>query len=259
VTSDYASAAEVMFAAARSGRLDPAALAPFDGWPDGELDGGLAVQLQVLSRWEAAGETLGGWKVGLTSRAGRDSMGPGFRPFGYVLTSRILDAGAEIAAAGGNFALEPEIGLTLGTALGGEVTVGQARAAVESVHPAFEILQRRVPASGRKPVIRLSDGLGQWGVVMGPGHTPDTGLEELTVELFRDGTLVGSGGAGPEVVDSPFLSLVRVCRELARHGRRLEAGQRVITGSLLDPVELDGPSTWEARFGSLGTVSLQVG
>jgi 2-keto-4-pentenoate hydratase len=247
-----------MFAAARSGRLDPAALVPFEGLPPGELDGGLAVQLEVLRRWEAAEEVLGGWKIGLTSRGGRDSMGPGFRPFGYVLASRILGAGAEIAAASGGYSLEPEIGLTIGTPIGGEVTVEQARAAVRSVHPAFEILQRRVTGSARTPVVRLSDGLGQWGVVMGPGRPPETSLDGLTVEFLRDGALTEAGGSGPEVIDDPFLSLVRVCRALARHGRRLEAGQRVITGSLLDPVKLSGPAAWEARFGSLGTVSLRV-
>lgn len=256
VTPDYALAADTMFAAARSGRLDPAALGAFDGLPPAELDGGLAVQLAVLSRWEAAGETLGGWKIGLTSRGARDSMGPGFRPFGYVLGRRVLGSGAKVAAGG--LALEPEIGLTMGAPLGGEVTPDEAREAVRSVHPAFEILQRRVTGSARTPLIRLSDGLGQWGVVLGPGSPPAGNLDGLRVELLRDGVLAGTGGAGPEVIDDPYESLARVCRLLARHGRRLEAGQRVITGSLLDPVPLTEPAAWEARFSSLGPVSLQV-
>jgi 2-keto-4-pentenoate hydratase len=259
VTRDHELAAEVMFAAARSGRLYPAGLPVFDGLRPDDVDAGLGVQLEVLGRWEGEGEALGGWKIGLTSRDGRDSMGAGFRPFGYVLASRILRTGATIAAAeAGNYLLEPEIGLTLGAPIGGDVTVEQARAAVQSVHASFEIIQRRVPASARRPVIRLSDGLGQWGVVMGPGHPVPTSLADLTVELFHDGVLVGSGGAGPGVIDDPFMSLVRVCRQLDRYGRRLEAGQRVITGSLLDPVPLDSTGTWEARFGSLGTVSLNI-
>jgi 2-keto-4-pentenoate hydratase len=257
VTPDYNPAAAVMFAAARSGHLDPAAVAAFDALPPGELDGGLAVQLAVLGRWEAAGEALGGWKIGLTSRGGRDSMGPGFRPFGYLLASRILGRGAKVSAADGH-ALEPEIGLTIGSAIGGEVTAAEARAAVRSVHPAFEILQRRVTGGARTPLVRLADGLGQWGVVFGPGVPPGDSLAGLTVELLRDGVLVGAGGAGPEVIDDPYQSVARVCRELARHGQRLEPGQRVITGSLLDPVPLSAPAAWEGRFGGLGTVSLQV-
>jgi 2-keto-4-pentenoate hydratase len=257
VTPDYGPAADVIFAAARSGRLDPAALGAFDGLPAADLDGGLAVQLAVLSRWEAAGEALGGWKIGLTSRGGRDSMGTGFRPFGFVLASRVLRSGARVSAAGGH-ALEPEIGLIMGAPLGGEVTADEARAAVRSVHPAFEILQRRVTGGARTPLVRLSDGLGQWGVVLGPGVPPGDRLDGLTVELARDGALVGAGGAGPEVIDDPYQSLARVCRVMARHGQRLEAGQAVITGSLLDPVPLAGPASWEARFSTLGTVSLQV-
>jgi 2-keto-4-pentenoate hydratase len=248
-----------MFAAAQSGRLYPAAISAFDGLQPDDVDAGLGLQLRVLSRWEAEGEALGGWKIGLTSRDGRDSMGAGFRPFGYVLARRILRTGTTIVAAeAGNYLLEPEIGLTIGAPIGGDVTVEQARAAVASVHASFEILQRRVPASARRPVIRLGDGLGQWGVVMGPGHPVPTSLADLTVELFHEGVGAGSGGAGPEVVDDPFESLVRVCRQLDRHGRRLEAGQRVITGSLLDPVPLDSTGSWEARFSSLGTVSVNV-
>jgi 2-keto-4-pentenoate hydratase len=257
VTSDYDPAADVMFAAARSGHLDPAALSALDGLPSDDLDVGLAVQLAVLGRWEAAGEALGGWKIGLTSRAGRDSMGPGFRPFGYVLASRVLAPGVRVGAAGGH-ALEPEIGLTIGAPLGGEVTADEARAAVRSVHPAFEILQRRVTGDARRPLVRLADGLGQWAVVLGPGVPPGDSLAGLTVELSRDGVPVGTSGSGPDVIDDPYLSLARVCRVLARHGRRLEAGQAVITGSILDPVRLDEPATWEARFGPLGPVSLQV-
>ena len=49
---------------------------------------GLALQLEVLSRFRDAGEKLGGWKIGLTSGPGRDAMGKGFRPFGFILETR---------------------------------------------------------------------------------------------------------------------------------------------------------------------------
>ena len=55
-----------------------------------ELYAGLERQLVAL-----AGRKNAGWKVGLTSGQARDSMGAGFRPFGYILSERVFSSGAE--------------------------------------------------------------------------------------------------------------------------------------------------------------------
>lgn len=257
---DHASAAQHMLAAARAGRLSDAGLAAFGDYDPQDKASGLAVQLSVLQLREAAGERLAGWKIGLTSRGGRDSMGEGFRPFGYVLASRVLPDGGTLDTDGaGNFWLEPEIGLTLRAPLRGEVTLDEARAAVGSLHASFEILQRRVPPQAKLPVIRLADGLGQWGIVHGPAQpaTLAATLDGAPVELTHDGTLTDSGRIGPAVLDDPVVSLVRVTRELAARGRGLAEGQRLITGSLLEPVHAT-PGTWTATLGPLGPVSLTV-
>ncbi len=39
-----------------------------------------AMQLDVLDRWCNRGESLGGWKVGLTSGSSRDAFGKGCAP-----------------------------------------------------------------------------------------------------------------------------------------------------------------------------------
>ncbi|GIT39888.1 MAG: hypothetical protein Ct9H300mP8_10840 [Gammaproteobacteria bacterium] len=56
-----------------------------------ELYAGLERQLVAL-----AGRKNAGWKVGLTSGQARDSMGAGFRPFGYILSERVFSSGAEL-------------------------------------------------------------------------------------------------------------------------------------------------------------------
>ena len=58
-----------------------------------DIDEGQALQLQLLERWLNEGETLGGWKIGMTSGASRNAMGDGIRPFGFVRTSRIKTDG----------------------------------------------------------------------------------------------------------------------------------------------------------------------
>jgi 2-keto-4-pentenoate hydratase len=98
------------------------------------LDEALDVQLAVLRRFQAEGDTLGGWKVGLTSGKARDLMGKDFRPFGYVLKHRILQSGAAVAVANiMDCQLEPEICLIVGSPLrGDDVDVARAKAAVRA-------------------------------------------------------------------------------------------------------------------------------
>ena len=90
--------------------------------PDALMEG-LGRQLENLAAREAAGETLGGWKVGLTSGRARNSMGDGFRPFGYVLASRVFESPASVRLDGmGPAGLENEMCFTIGAPLTGEVT-----------------------------------------------------------------------------------------------------------------------------------------
>src|SRR5262245_27465325 len=111
------------------------------------VEDALAIQLGVLGRFVTAGEKRGGWKVGLTSGQARDRMGKDFRPFGYVLRSRIFQSGAAVPRTKVlNCSVEPELCLVIGSPLRGDaVDVADAKAAVRAVAPAFEINERRIP------------------------------------------------------------------------------------------------------------------
>lgn len=62
-------------------------------------DEGQTLQLQLRERWLNEGETLGGWKIGMTSGESRDAPGAGICPFGFVLASRLLQSGADISVS----------------------------------------------------------------------------------------------------------------------------------------------------------------
>src|SRR5262249_38713898 len=192
------------------------------------LEEALAMQLRVLGRFEADGERLGGWKVGLTSGNARDRMGKDFRPFGYVLQSRIFQSGATVPIAKiMNCALEPELCLIIGSPLHGDaVNAAEAKAAVRAVAPAFEINQRRVGRDAGH-ALRLADGLATWGIVVGPGAPVRDNLIETTVEFYCDEQLVETKTPGA-TMDDPYLSLSRICRLLHKYGLGLEPGQPVI-------------------------------
>jgi 2-keto-4-pentenoate hydratase len=226
---------------------------------DADYASSLRLQLDVLAAWESDGERLGGWKIGLTSRAARDSMGVGLRPHGYVLASRILDSGSELPEPVPHCRLEPEIAVTLGSDLAGDnVTVEQARAAVVSVAPAFEINSGRVP-KGSSLAVRLGNALNNWGIVLGPALAPDSvDLADLAVTIGSEYGTLDTGHSAPATIDDPYLSLTRMCQSLARNGRGLSAGQHLITGSLTSAVPTDGAHHFHADFGPLGRVTLDL-
>ncbi len=243
--------------------IDALYVARRSGSPPSELDQvqfgveeALAVQLRILDRFKAEGERLGGWKVGLTSGNARDRMGKDFRPFGYVLQSRIFQSGATVPVAQIlNCAVEPELCLIIGSPLRGDaVDVAEAKAAVRAVAPAFEINQRRVgPDKGQ--ALLLADGLAQWGIVVGPEAPVRDGLVETAVEFYGDEQLVETKTPGA-TMDDPYLSLSRLCKLLHKYGLGLEPGQPVITGSFCHHA-VRQPGTYRAVFSGIGEVSLQ--
>lgn len=223
--------------------------------PDSVVDG-QELQFAVLSRLEAEGERLGGWKIGWTSRGARDRSG-GARPVGYVLSSRILESGATLRrSAVPALRVEPELVLTLGDSLSGrEVTAAEARAAVVDVRPGFELLWPRLP-EGVNESIRLGNGLNNWGIVIGPPIDPATDLRGLAVDLRVDGASRLTGAMAPDNIDDPFEALSVACHDLAAFGRGFEAGQRLLAGSITPSIPATEGDRFEAVFGDLGSVSL---
>lgn len=212
----------------------------------------LRAQLEVLRRLQSDGEALGGWKVGLTSGRMRDVMGKDFRPFGYVLKSRLAQSGAAcLLSPIFRCRIEPELCLVLGKSLRGAVSIEEARDAVRGVAAAFEINELRVPPTWARPLL-VADGLSQWGVVVGPEAPARDGLVETTVRFYRDDELLNEVTPGA-TMDDPYLSLARLAALLDEHGLGLEAGQPVITGSFCSTA-VEAPGCYRATFSDVGEV-----
>jgi 2-keto-4-pentenoate hydratase len=219
------------------------------------LEQGLQVQLGVLGRWQEQGDGLGGWKVGLTSGAGRDSMGTGYRPFGYILQRRIFQSGAVLGCARGRVQqLEVELCIEIGDRLAGRgLAASTIAAAIRGVRPAFELNQLRLPP-GAGPGITIADDLSHWGVVVGD-LAPWTSSGAPHVVLERDGRMVAEVRPGDVAIDPPLVAVQRLCTRLADFGRALEPGELVLTGALVK-VPTSTIGSWHAEVRGLGSVEL---
>jgi 2-keto-4-pentenoate hydratase len=247
---NHAQVADALYQARRDG-TEPKTVAGVEI----DHDTALKIQLDVLGRFEAAGEALGGWKAALSSGTSRDMMGKGFRPFGYVLKSKILKSGDSVAR-GQMFQcrIEPELCVVLKTQLRGpRISAAQARSAIGAIAPAFEINDIRTRPEWGRPLL-LADGLAQWGIVVGTPVPVRDGLASTTVRFFENDALIATETPGDDM-DDPFLSLARMCEVLDRFGRGLEPGQPVITGAFCRaPVK--AASTFRAEFSGIGDVSV---
>ncbi|MCY4013540.1 MAG: hypothetical protein OXG82_12590 [Gammaproteobacteria bacterium] len=222
-------------------------------------DEGLRRQLANL-----ADRPVAGWKIGLTSGTARDSMGVGFRPFGYILADRVFPSGGVIPIApfrtdeGIRVGVENELCFRMGVALTGDASPDEARAAVASVAPGFEINEQRLPRDAGV-VDRLGDDLNQWGIVAGEDADLDFStfdFASLSVALALNGVVVETVAADGHI-DDHFASIAALARQLGRFGRTLEAGSRVITGSYTRQRVADA-CRWEGDFGpEIGRVSVE--
>ena len=223
------------------------------------FDEALRVQLVLLERRLAAGERLAGWKIGLTSATVRAHFGTDRQPFGHLLESGIIASPGEVAlddvAVG--CGVEPELCVTMGSELRGPgVTADEARAAVASIAPGMEINQKRsdgVTDFG----LSVADNLTQWAIVQGPTSpvTDAFDSEVLHVTMSCNGE-VRADVVGRDVIDDHFVSVATLANILGEHGRHLEAGQRLITGSFSKHDASRGEE-WRAEFARLGACSVR--
>jgi 2-keto-4-pentenoate hydratase len=208
------------------------------------------VQLGLLDRWIARGERLAGWKVGLTAPVIQKQFGMREPVMGFLLESGHRDAGsrfrhADLIQPG----FENELCLTVGTRLEGpNVTRAEARAAVTAVQPAFELIETR--GDFRADVTQsLTDNCQQKAFITGPPRALPAGWEpaDTTVDVFINGQPVDHA-IGSEETGHPLGAVAWLAKELSEFGRRIEPGQRIMSGSFTKQYPIARGDRIEARF-----------
>jgi 2-keto-4-pentenoate hydratase len=236
----------------------PPALRPQD------LPAGYALQDRVSALLTARGRgaTIG-WKVGSTTPAMQRLLGVPQPVAGRMFESSRIAAGAVVDF--GRYrrpAVECEIAVRLARPLDareGTPSLADVAAAVDSVHPAIELVDDRYgdfAAAGA--ALMASDQFFHAGLVLGEAvpHWRSLDLAALRGATWVDGreALVGTGA---DVLGHPLNSVAWLAGHLAARGQRLEAGEIVSTGSLPLPCWAQPGQHIEIRIESLGNVGLR--
>jgi 2-oxo-hept-3-ene-1,7-dioate hydratase len=130
------------------------------------------------------------------------------------------------------------------------------------VVPALEILDTRVERvdpqtkSTRKIFDTVADNAANAGIVLGgrPIRPMDADLRWIGALCFRNGQLEETGLAAG-VLNHPATSVAWLANKIAPNGLALEAGQVVLAGSFIRPIETHKGDTIQADYGPYGSVS----
>lgn len=233
--------------------------------PDMTLDDAYAVQAALVAQKIASGAKGVGWKIGLTSRAMQQALNITTPDSGVLLDDMVFRTGDVIPA--GRFIqprIEAEIAFVMRDALAGAgVTRDEVIAATDYVSPSLEILDTRIlradPATCKPRIIydTVSDNAANAGVVLGAErHQLDqVDLRWVGAVVKCDG-VVEETGLGAGVLDDPVAGILWLVHRLAQYDLGLSAGDIVLSGSFIRPLEAPSGSVFDADFGPFGRVDL---
>ena len=232
--------------------------------PEMGMDEAYAVQNAIYDAKLKAGQKVIGWKIGLTSKAMQSALNIDIPDSGILFDDMLFENGATIP--NGRFIqprIEAEIAFVLGAPLGGEnVTRADVIAATDYVAPSIEILDTRIlrkdPETGKTRLVfdTISDNAANAGVVLGAEkHAPDSDLRWVGAIVSANNE-VEETGLGAGVLNDPVESVVWLARRMATYGQKMDAGQIILSGSFIRPIECPSGTTIHADFGSFGSVDL---
>ena len=233
-------------------------------YPEAGLDDAYAVQSALVQLKLASGRTARGWKIGLTSKAMQLALNIDIPDSGVLLDDMFFpDSGTIPADRFIQPRVEAEIAFVMKAPLGGPgVTIFDVLNATDYISPALEILDtriQRVDAATKKTRTvfdTIADNAANAGIVLGgrPVRPLEADMRWIGAIVSRNAA-VEETGLGAGVLNHPALGVAWLANRLGQYGSSILAGDVVLSGSFVRPVEARHGDTIVADFGPYGTVS----
>lgn len=228
--------------------------------PDLTASDAYAIQQRVVATRLDVGETIIGWKLGLTSKAMQNQLGVDQPDYGPILSGYLVDQGTALRR--GEFIqprVEAEIAFIMERPLRGPgVTAQDALVATAGVVPAIEIIDSRIADWKITLADTIADLASSARVALGGPVVQIDGLDTRLIGcvLEQNGTVVATG-AGAAALGDPAAAVAWAANTLGALGVTMEAGAIVMTGALHASVPAQAGDTFTASFDRLGSLSIR--
>ncbi|MER7282606.1 fumarylacetoacetate hydrolase family protein [Dactylosporangium sp. NPDC000244] len=221
-----------------------------------------AVQRRLAAERVAAGATIVGRKIGLTSEAVQKQLGVDRPDFGLLFDDMAYDGGDTVPySAVLQPRIEAEIAFVLKEDLaGGPLDAAQVRSAIDYATPALEICGSRIQDWDIAFGDTVADNASAGAFVLGPVRRKLDQVEPKSVEMqMVINENVVSTGNGAACLGDPITAVVWLARQARELGEPLRGGQVILSGALgpMRPVRPGDSVT--ATITGLGKVSVTFG
>ena len=229
-------------------------------FPGMTVDDGYAISRAWVKMKVAAGRTVRGHKIGLTSRAMQQSSQIDEPDFGTLLDDMFFQPGDLPAQRFIAPRVEVELAFVLKRRLEGPaISVEQVLDATDYVQPAIEIIDARIEQfdrhtnAMRKVQDTISDNAANAGIVMAGRKVGPREVDLPWVgAILRKNGVVEETGLAAGVQGHPATGVAWLAMKLAPWGECLVPGQTVLAGSFTRPVSARPGDAFDADYGPLG-------
>jgi 2-oxo-hept-3-ene-1,7-dioate hydratase len=230
-------------------------------FPNITIEDAYAIQKAWIDIKLAEGRVVKGHKIGLTSKAMQSALNID-EPDSGVLLDDMFFADGGLVPSDRFIAtrVEAELAFIVKQRLAGPgCTMFDVLNATDFVVPALEILDTRIERvdpgtkATRKIFDTIADNAANAGIVLG-SRPLDADLRWIGALCFRNGQLEETGLAAG-VLNHPATAVAWLANKIAALGLALEAGQVVLAGSFIRPIEARKGDTIQADYGVYGSVS----
>jgi len=198
---------------------------------------------QQLGHWRAtlhSGAARVGWKIGLNVPAVQEKLGIDRSVIGHLTTATLVGADGAHSLAGAEKPMaEPEIAIEVGP-----------DGTIAGLAPAIEVADIDRPLEDVGEIVATN--IFHRAVTIGPS-VPFPSAEGIEAVLTVNGEQVGSGDAGATDLEA----IVTLVDETLRGaGESLQAGDRIIAGSLTAPAPVKPGDQVAVELGLLGRLEV---
>lgn len=229
--------------------------------PDITIEDAYRIQQRLNARRVAAGETIIGKKIGVTSKAVMNMLGGVYQPdFGMLTDGMVYNEGQAIPAS---TLIQPkaegEIAFILKRDLVGPgVSAADVVAATEGVMACFEIVDSRIRDWKIKIQDTVADNASCGVFVLGDRVVSplDVDLNTCGMVLEKNGEIVATG-AGAAALGAPVNAVAWLANTLGALGIPLKAGEVILSGSLAIMVPVKAGDSLRVSIGGIGGCSVR--